>query len=157
MPPIWNHKGCRSVAPMSPQPSWTCFARTGLTADVIDPLHDDLTDPDQPHELYDAVWANACLLHVKRADLPTVLERLRHATRPGGLLRFSVKGGDGEAWLNRGPVTAPRLFVYWNETDLSAVVDQAGWTAMRTTGAPGLGSEHWLEVWAINEADRASA
>ena len=39
------------------------------------------------HELdavaeYDAVWAHACLLHVARADLPSVLASIRRALRP---------------------------------------------------------------------------
>jgi SAM-dependent methyltransferase len=129
----------------------------GFTADVLDPLRDDLTDPVWPHELYDAVWANACLLHVRRAHLPTVLERLRRATRPGGLLRFSVKEGNGEQWLNRGPVTEPRLFIYWKKADLCAVVDQAGWSTTRIRRTRGLGEEHWLEVWATNGSVQTSA
>lgn len=122
----------------------------GFAADVLDPLHDDLADPARPHEPYDAVWANACLLHVGRAHLPTVLERLRHATRAGGLVRFSVKEGDGEQWSTSGPVTEPRLFVHWRETDLRVVVDQAGWSTTRIGHARGWGDEHWLEVWATN-------
>ena len=35
----------------------------GHEADLIDPLVDDLTSPDGA---YDAVWANASLLHVAR-------------------------------------------------------------------------------------------
>ena len=65
----------------------------GVDADLLDPLVDDLSSPEGP---YDAVWANASLLHVRRDDLTTVLSRLAAVTRPGGLLRASVKEGDGE-------------------------------------------------------------
>lgn len=131
--------------------------KDGFPADVINPLLDDLADPDRPHELYDAVWANACLLHVERDALPTVLERLRLATRAGGLFRFSVKEGDGEAWSTRGPVAAPRLFVYWMETDLLAVVEQAGWTVLQLKRAQGPSDECWLEVWAKHGASQSTA
>ncbi len=47
-------------------------------------------------EAYDAVWANACLLHVPRADLPGILERVRLALRPGGIFYASFKAGDAE-------------------------------------------------------------
>ncbi len=120
----------------------------GHTADLLDPLHDNLSDPVRPGEAYDAVWANACLLHVKRADLPTVLQRLRAVTRQGGLLRFSVKEGEGEAWSEHGLVAAPRLFVYWSEPDLRAVVQQSGWTEIQISRAPGQGDDRWLEIWA---------
>ena len=45
---------------------------------------------------YDAVWAHACLLHVPRADLPSILERVRRALEPGGWHYASYKLGDGE-------------------------------------------------------------
>ena len=72
----------------------------GFEADVVDPLTDDLADPARPGQPYDAVWASASLLHVARADLPVVLRRLAEATRADGLLRMSVKEGDGEALVH---------------------------------------------------------
>ena len=87
----------------------------GHAADVLDPLTDDLDDPARPGTPYDGVWASACLLHVDRADLPTVLRRLAAATRPGGVLALSLKEGDGEGWSTHGSVAAPRHFVYWRE------------------------------------------
>ncbi len=68
------------------------------------------------------MWANACLLHVARADLPTVLARLAGVTRRGGLLRLSVKEGDGEGWSTHGSIRSPRHFIYWRDDALRAVV-----------------------------------
>ena len=79
---------------------------------MLDPLTDDLGGP------YDGVWASACLLHVARTDLPTVLRRLAEATRAGGALAVSLKEGDGEEWSVHGHVRAPRRFVYWREAPL---------------------------------------
>ena len=96
-------------------PAFVDLLRTqGHEAELLDPLTDVLGGP------YDGVWANACLLHVERTDLPVVLERLAAATRPGGALALSVKEGDGEIWATHGTVTAPRRFVLWREADLSA-------------------------------------
>lgn len=98
---------------------------------------DDLTSADGP---YDAVWASASLLHVARADLPTVLPtvlaRLAAVTRPGGLLRVAVKEGDGDGWSTHGSIRSPRHFTYWR-ADVSV------------TRSPGKGSEQWLEVTAV--------
>jgi len=116
----------------------------GHDADVLDPLVDDVVGP------YDGVWANASLLHVLRADLVTVLQRLGSATRPGGLLRFSVKEGDGEGWSTHGAVAAPRHFTFWRAGPLTDAVVAAGWTdVLVRSGIAGKRQETWLEVSAV--------
>ena len=59
--------------------------RTGL--DVREMRFDQLHSADD----YDAVWAHACLLHVRRADLPDILSRIGTALRPGGWHYASFK------------------------------------------------------------------
>jgi len=44
-------------------------------------------------DLYDAVWANASLLHVPRIALPSILGLVFHALKPGGLHFANYKGG----------------------------------------------------------------
>ncbi len=126
---------------------------SGGDADVLAPLTDDLTDPARPGTPYDAVWASASLLHVARGDLPVVLRRLAQATRPDGLLRMSVKEGDGEGWSTHGTITGPRMFVYWREAPLRAVLDEAGWTVETTQHGDGLRGEHWLVLLARRRAE----
>ena len=119
----------------------------GHDADVLDPLTDDLGSPDGP---YDAVWANACLLHVDRADLPTVLTRLAAVSRPGALLRISVKEGDGEGWSTHGSIGNPRHFTYWRGEALREVVGFAGWHDVEIQRQAGMkNDESWLEVSAV--------
>ncbi|GAA4381521.1 methyltransferase domain-containing protein [Nocardioides caricicola] len=119
----------------------------GKVADVLDPLTDDLDDPERPGVPYDGVWANACLLHVERTDLPVVLRRLADATAVGGLLRFSVKEGDGAAWSTHGHVAGPRRFTFWRAEPLRAVVDGAGWEVETVRQYVGFQSDQpWLEV-----------
>ncbi|GEP40047.1 hypothetical protein NPS01_37100 [Nocardioides psychrotolerans] len=120
----------------------------GVEADLLDPLTDDLRDPSRPGvpEPYDGVWANACLLHVARADLPLVLTRLAAATRPGGSVRLSLKEGDGDGWSTHGSVTAPRRFVYWREQPLRDTLTSAGWSVDGLVHADGLRGESWLNV-----------
>ena len=119
----------------------------GVDADLLDPLVDDLSSPEGP---YDAVWANASLLHVRRDDLATVLSRLAAVTRPGGLLRASVKEGDGEGWSTHGSVRSPRHFTYWRADALRDVTTAAGWTDVEIrSGVAGRRSETWLELTAV--------
>jgi len=122
--------------------------RAGHQADVIDPLTDDLFDPVRPLERYDAVWADACLLHVSRANLPLVLARLADATKSAGLFYASFKEGDGEDWSTHGHVHAPRHFVYWRSTELREVIEESGWVVEEVGREPGKSGDIWLEVWA---------
>lgn len=124
----------------------------GHHADVADPLVDDLSDPDDRDRLYDGVWANACLLHVVRADLPVVLGRLAAVTRPDGLLRLSLKEGDGEGWSTHGSIGSRRMFTYWRLEDLAVALAGAGWHVEGSTRDAGLRGETWLGVLARRRA-----
>jgi SAM-dependent methyltransferase len=111
----------------------------GHAAVRLDPLHDDLGGP------WDAVWANASLLHVARYDLATVLGRLAGATRVGGALAMTLKEGDGEGWSTHGSVGAPRRFTYWREDAVRAVLEGAGWSA-EVTHRVGHRDQPWLTI-----------
>ena len=121
----------------------------GHACDHLDPLVDDLTSPDGP---YDAVWANASLLHVRRDDLPTVLARLADVTRAGGVLRVSLKEGDGDGWSTHGSITHPRHFTYWQADDVTSVVAAAGWSDVSVrSGVAGTRGETWIELSAVRD------
>lgn len=121
----------------------------GVGCDLLDPLVDDLSSPDGP---YDAVWANASLLHVRRDDLPTVLARLAEVTRTGGVLRVSLKEGDGDGWSTHGSITRPRHFTYWRADEVSPVVAAAGWTDVAVRSAvAGSRGETWVELSAVRD------
>ena len=123
----------------------------GHEADLLDPLTDDLIDPADPR-LYDGVWANACLLHVARPDLPVVLSRLAEATREGGLFQLSLKEGDGARWSTHGKVAGPRFFTYWREDPLRDALAAAGWSVLTLDRQEGQRGEGWLEVLAERRA-----
>src|SRR4030095_6425594 len=52
---------------------------------------------------YDGIWANACLLHVPRAELADVLARIWRALKAEGVFYASYQAGDadGRDTLNR--------------------------------------------------------
>jgi len=127
------------------------LAASGHAADLLDPLVDDLGDPERGGAPYDGVWANACLLHVARPDLPLVLRRLAAATRSGGVLHLSLKEGDSEAWSAHGHVAAPRLFVFWREGPLREALDGAGWSVQRLVRHDGVRGDRWLVVTATRK------
>ena len=117
----------------------------GFEADRLDPLTDDLADPQRPDTPYDGVWSCACLFHVAREDLVTVLGRLAKATRSGGRIHASFKEGDGEEWSTYGTPDAPRRYTdtLWREPDLRSEFSRAGWVVDEVGRH---GEKPWLAV-----------
>ncbi len=117
----------------------------GFRADRVDPLTDELADPQHPDTPYDGVWSCACLFHVARDDLVTVLRRLAEATRPGGRIHASFKDGDGEAQSTSGTPDAPQRYTdtLWREPDLGAQFAAAGWVVDEVASH---GNAPWLAV-----------
>ncbi len=78
-------------------------------------------------DAFDGVWANFSLLHAERAELPTHLAALHRALRPGGRLHLGMKTGRGAARDTLG-----RLYTYYSETELAALLVAARYTVVST-------------------------
>ena len=117
----------------------------GLRADRLDPLTDELADPQHPDTPYDGVWSCACLFHVMRDDLVTVLGRLAEATRSGGPIHASFKEGDDEVRSTSGTVDAPHHYTetLWREPALRSQFAAAGWVVDEVGSR---GDQPWLAV-----------
>lgn len=120
----------------------------GFEADPLDPLTDNLADPQRPGMPYDGIWACACLIHVAREDLGTVLRRLASATRAGGQLHASVRDGDGESVSTHGSAAASRRYMetYWREPSLRSALNDAGWIVSEVRRCMGRPNDWWLSV-----------
>lgn len=73
--------------------------------------------------VYDGIWANFCLLHADRADLPRHLRALAIATKPGGIIHVGMKTGDG---AERDVLD--RLYTYVSVPELQGLLEGAGFT-----------------------------
>ncbi len=77
-------------------------------------------------EAYDGVWANACLLHVPRNELPQILKLIWRALKPGGAFYASFKTGDAE-----GRDTLNRYYNYPSADWLRTIYAGAGnWSSL---------------------------
>jgi SAM-dependent methyltransferase len=87
------------VCPTDGSPEMASEASRRLGRPVETLLFHDISKVDA----YDGVWANACLLHVPRAELAQVLALIWRALKPGGYFYASFKAGeqDGRDTLNR--------------------------------------------------------
>jgi SAM-dependent methyltransferase len=117
----------------------------GFEADRLDPLTDDLADPQHPGTPYDGIWSCACLFHVAREDLVTVLARLGEATRRGGRIHASFKEGEGEDRSTAGTSEAHRRYTdtLWQERGLRLQFAAAGWVVDEVGRH---GDKPWLAV-----------
>ena len=120
-------------------------ARLGWTVRVM--LFDELEAVSQ----YDAVWANAALLHVPEQALASVLGKVHRALRPGGVFAASFKGGTGGGRDGLG-----RYFNYPSREALVDAYAQAGaWRRLDVDGRDGGGYDdqptHWLSIVATKE------
>ena len=96
---------------------------------------------------FDAIWANASMLHLPPTDFPCVLAECHRVLKAGGYLALSLKAAEGQAWENgRFAVEdAPRFFTYWTAADLDRALAAAGFTSVGgATGDGTDGHQTWL-------------
>lgn len=104
-------------------------------------------------DAYDGVWANACLLHVPLAALPGVLGLVHRALKPGGVLRASFKGGEGDGRDSMG-----RYFNFPTARGLRAAFEAAApWAELVMERVAGGGYDQVEREWLICTASKAAA
>lgn len=74
---------------------------------------------------FDAVWANACLLHLRAEEMPGVLEGMARLLRPGGRLHVTIKQGVGDEW-ETDRYGLPRWFQYWEAGPFDSLLARVG-------------------------------
>ncbi|MEH2546958.1 SAM-dependent methyltransferase [Bradyrhizobium sp. AZCC 2262] len=99
----------------SPEMAGVASKHLGRTVETL--LFHDLDEVGA----YDAVWANACLLHVPRTELADVLARIWRALKAEGVFYASYKEGDGD-----GRDTLNRYYNYPSSDWLRATYAEAG-------------------------------
>lgn len=103
-----------------------CRAK-GLDAHVVDFTRDDLGD-----EIYDGVWAMNSLLHVPRAELGEVVERIHRCLVPGGLAFICVWGGEQFEGFREGEGYDPPRFLSFMTDDEFRSFPTPGFNRIRT-------------------------
>ncbi|HEV7277976.1 MAG TPA: class I SAM-dependent methyltransferase [Devosiaceae bacterium] len=99
---------------------------------------------------YDAVWANASLLHVPREALPAILALVFRALKPGGLHFGSYKGGGIE-----GRDAYGRYFNYLSQAELVGMYERsAPWQVVDVAEFVGGGYDGLQGPWIAITARR---
>ena len=103
---------------------------------------------------FDGVWANACLLHLAKREVPGALIEMTRILRPGGVVLTSMQLGAGESMeapsaASRG-VQAPRYFARYEAGEWQSLLRDAGLEPMPVREAQDdiTASKLWLSVFA---------
>lgn len=104
------------------------------------------------HEKYDGIWACASILHLKRQEIPEVLEKMITATKPGGIIYLSFKYGDFEGERNG------RYFTDMTESSMEELLLQFPTIMVEKQWISGdvregRGDERWLNMILRKEED----
>ncbi len=90
---------------------------------------------------FDGIWACASLLHLKRHEVPIVLNNFFQLLKSGGILFIMVKEGSGEADVAEElSFHLSRHFTYFQKEEVKHMVKDAGFEV--------------IEQYAYNEKDR---
>jgi SAM-dependent methyltransferase len=100
---------------------------------------------------YDGIWANACLLHIPRAELPDIFARIHGALKAGGIFYASFKAGETE-----GRDEFDRYYNYLSESWLRDIYAKLDWSAISIEAQSGSGYDNkpteWLHVLATKRS-----
>ena len=96
---------------------------------------------------FDAIWANACLLHVPMKEMKSVFEKLIKALKPDGVWYAGLKLGEGELITKEG-----RTFTFFTEATMREFLAQfVSLEVLEMTTSedtrPDHKSEFWLNVY----------
>ncbi|MBR0267454.1 MAG: class I SAM-dependent methyltransferase [Clostridia bacterium] len=119
-------------------------AYTGIQVEQM--LFNDLNETDK----YDGIWANATLLHLPKAELKDVLQKLEKALKPNGILFASFKYGTFEGIRTERyytDFTKDTLNEFWAASTSLKIFDE--WITDDTI--PGREGLQWINILARRE------
>ncbi len=112
----------------------------------------DMRKLEFPENYFDAIWANAVLLHLKKKDVPKTLREFHRVLRPGGKLQIRVKQGQGQGYekdeLSGGE---KRFFTYFSKDEAEKFVRNADFEIINSgniTDESGRKGVMWISILA---------
>lgn len=98
---------------------------------------------------FDAVWASASLLHLRRDDAQIVLDLIKRTLVGGGLFFSSLKMGKGENRTDDG-----RFFTYFMRAEWEERLAHAGFELIESRCDPAGAGDRWMNTIARSKTGR---
>ena len=112
----------------------------------------DLLNLKFPQNYFDAIWANAVLLHIMKKDVPKALKEFYKILKPRGKLHIRVKRGRGIKYRKEELSSGEkRLFVCFSKDELERFVEEAGFKIIISRIFPDelrRKDVKWISLWA---------
>jgi len=102
---------------------------------------------------FDAIWASASLLHIRKQDIHAVLEGITKIAKPGAKIYVGVKAGTGTVLIDEDKFgkETQREFTLWTKETFLEQVTPLGWKLddfLTDTGSVFLGKPtKWLQFF----------
>ncbi|TRZ73790.1 MAG: class I SAM-dependent methyltransferase [Actinobacteria bacterium] len=90
---------------------------------------------------FDGVWAQASLVHLKKAEVEKLLSDLRDLLKPNGHIYACVRATGETGWLDESD--GRRWYTTWPDDSFEEAMTSAGFQIIDVTRGP------YVEVWAI--------
>lgn len=111
----------------------------------------DMRALDFPEKSLDGIYANASLIHLKKDEVPPVLENFYRMLRQGGKLHIRVKEGEGEREVaEKLSQNEKRFFAFYTQIELEQLITAARFKILRSRIIPddfGRSDLKWVSVW----------
>lgn len=111
----------------------------------------DVLQLDFPDNTFDAIWAQAVLLHFSKIDLPKILKKFYRILKPGGLLHVRLKRGQGTHLVAEKLVEGKeRLFTFYYKNEVETALKDAKFKVIASRIYPDALSRDkvkWVSVW----------
>ena len=103
-------------------------------------------------DMFDGVWAQAVLLHLKRKDIPKALKIFYKILKPNGILHISIREGKGETLekyklLEKGR----RLYTYFSKNEIIGFLEKQGFKVIYLAISHDIQKRpniNWIRIWA---------
>ncbi|MFA6391684.1 MAG: class I SAM-dependent methyltransferase [Patescibacteria group bacterium] len=103
-----------------------------------------------PDRYFDAIWANAVLLHLDKKDVPKSINNMYRVLKPKGKIHIRVKKGSETANIKEKlSAGQSRLFTFFHKKELERYVKAGGFKIILSKILPDdLGRDiKWISVW----------
>lgn len=120
----FGHKGFQCVGIDSSKKLCSIAAASATTAEV---LHLDMRAMKFPNGSFDGAWSSASLHHLKRIELPGVIQKIAELLKHGGVFFASLKRGEGEGFEVDSYTKSKGIYVArYEQEELGEVLSASG-------------------------------
>lgn len=107
-----------------------------------------------PDNYFDGIWATAVLLHLKKHEVPQVIQEFKRILKSQGILFIGVKVGRGEeVVVDKLSDGLGRFFSYYSENEIRKLLKNAGFKIVFIKSFPddaGRDDVRWIRTIAKN-------